>query len=187
MAFPTVIIDALLYCPANAGWEDDMVYVGSGVDSIIRPSPWASPFGCSSRRNSFGSTMLDEASFPRYASSRADKITWLAPLIGKRLVCNCDNKKDHIDFLAVLIFQTFSAQPIQEKFPVQMYDSTNSFSRVAHFETIFGMDDLNWDSLPRDPQHPRVVPWPDVWHTLVDEIRSTGILKFWDFFPARHD
>jgi len=53
MAFPTVIIDAKLCCPANAGFEDDMVYVGSGRGSAVRPSPWASPFGCSSCHNNF--------------------------------------------------------------------------------------------------------------------------------------
>jgi hypothetical protein len=187
MAFPTVIIDTKLCCPANAGFEDDMVYVGSGRDTSVRPSPWASPFGCSSCHNNFGTTPLDDSSFLRYASSRADLLTWLAPLIGKRLVCGCNNKKNHIEVIAELIMTTFDAcalQPSQEKHPVQMYDSSNPCSNVVHPETIFGMDNLDWDSLPMDPQHPCVVPWPDVWHFLVDEIRRSSALKFWDLFSG---
>ena len=118
VAFPTMIIDVNLF-PGNSGFEDDMVYVGSGGLSH-RPSPWASPFGCRSCYEILdtSSSPPDDSSFLRYASSRADKITWLAPLIGKRLVCSCNNKNIHIGVLATLIESTFDVIAVPEASPI---------------------------------------------------------------------
>jgi hypothetical protein len=179
-----MIIDVNLF-PGNSGFEDDMVYVGSGGLSH-RPSPWASPFGCRSCYEILdtSSSPPDDSSFLRYASSRADKITWLAPLIGKRLVCSCNNKNIHIGVLATLIESTFDVIAVPEASPIQTYDFSNSFSKIQHFETTFGLDCLEWNALPMDPQHPCIVPWPDVWQLLVDEVRCGNTLKFWDIFSG---
>ena len=78
---PSAVDLATLVVPVNAGFASGFVYVGSGCrDRNINPSPWGSPFGCSS-----ADSVLQ---FRDYAYSRADTVLWLASLVGKTLVCS---------------------------------------------------------------------------------------------------
>ena len=180
VAFPVVIIDANLCRLANASFEDDIMYVGGGRENGVHPSPWASPFGCSSDR--------DCNLFHDYAFARADKIVWLAPLLGKRILCCCNNKNNHALVIAKLIMQTFLPDDTANEISIHSStdDVPNLFSNVVLFDTSLhgNVDCLDWANLPSAPQHPCVVSWPDVWHCLVDEIRSCESKLFWDIFAG---
>ena len=80
------------------------VYVGCGViDSQSRPSPWANPY-----------VFLDRCpegaylSYSDYVCARADLRSFLTPLAGKTLLCDC-NAGDfcHANVLAGLVDMTF--------------------------------------------------------------------------------
>ena len=59
----------------------DEVYIGRGwSNGPLRPSPWANPFPMDGSDPSSTSLQM----FTRYAASRCDGDTWLAPLVGKR-------------------------------------------------------------------------------------------------------
>ena len=63
----------------------DTIYIGSGSRELsLSPSPWCNPFLQFTRD-------VHEAFdlFKAYASTRADAIEWLGPLMGKRLQCEC--------------------------------------------------------------------------------------------------
>ena len=101
--FPHCVTLKSLPFHVNAGFADGYVYIGSGcLDADVNASPWGSPFGCRVCAE-------DCQRFSEYAFSRADHVSWLAPLVGKSLVCECNAKEQtsHAMIIAQFIMDTF--------------------------------------------------------------------------------
>ena len=75
-------VDGMFHCYTSC-----RIYVGSGKsDCQGRPSPWANPFEFLDR--DLSSSL---SSFSSYLFDRADIVSFLFPLAGKELVCDCNN------------------------------------------------------------------------------------------------
>ena len=69
-------------------WPMDFIYVGHGPRGCgVNPSPWGSPFV-----NADSQLCRRDARFVAYGRCRADRVSWLRPLINKNFVCHCKHE-----------------------------------------------------------------------------------------------
>ena len=189
-SFPVCIFSGSLLVPVNAGFCDGQVYIGSGNDSDIcktGASPWGSPFGCSA----VGDYAL---LFADYAKSRADADVWLAPLVGKKLVCECDtknkSKNTHCMVIAQLIYDVFPTEPQLPVHVASPFDCVDDarFSFSSTYGVKSGLPDdcsqFDWGAIESICQHPKVLSWPEVWGSMVSSIRESTALLFWELFAG---
>ena len=84
------------------------VYVGNGVAGCqyFIASRWATP--CVAAAGGVARNSL--ARFRNYAQSRMDRSQWLRPLIGKRMVCDCEGKFCHTEVLEEMVKEELDTQ-----------------------------------------------------------------------------
>ena len=175
-AFPCCVHSFDLPFPANAGFCEGYIYIGSGTpDGRTGASPWGSPFGCDATNDQDGL-------FLEYARCRADVVFWLAPLIGKKLVCDClkTNPNKHCMVIAQLIVDTFDVEPLPAHAKINstfhMNDERFSFSSIygVDSDSLGTYDLLDWSSVNRISAKPKAFIWPQIWIDLVDSVRCCG-------------
>ena len=183
LTFP-IILEVQLDPVARANFIDGEIYIGSGHASAqLLPSPWGSPFGCES-------TSSAPERFAEYAASRADTVRWLAPLVGRRLVCHCCNSVHHASVIAHMIMDLFAplAPPAASELHCLDYCMNEEAFR---FSETFGNPNASencnlfrWDDVMGVPPQPSSSGWPELWCDLVDSIRDSGDLLFWELFSG---
>ena len=174
---PSAVDFSTLVVPVNAGFASGYVYVGSGCPTNeVNPSPWGSPFSCTS------CDVADMDSFRDYAYSRADAFAWLSPLVGKILVCHCvSNKNNHTQILHQLITENFDVEPVPDyTIPPSCHANDTHF-----FSVVFSGTDMldnhfsfEWENISNLCQRPLTVTWPLVWSNLVNSIRGAQHVLF---------
>ena len=89
----------LIWAPIRLPIPINTVHVGFGnQDIFLRPSLWCNPFV-------FFTEDKQEANriFAQFGRSRADKVQWLSPILGKQLACDCGQSMCHAAVLDELI------------------------------------------------------------------------------------
>ena len=169
-------LDGVYHGPIRLPIPINTVYVGFGNQEIfLRPSPWCNPFV-------FFTEDEQEANwiFAQFGRSRADKVQWLSPILGKQLACDCGQSKCHASVLDELMCELVTSGA--------MTNEGWEFSAAQSGKTSIpdGSVAPSWNASSTSSVYNKTQSaWPESWTVLRIEMRSFQCRCFWKYASRR--
>ena len=157
----------------------DEVYVGAGEpgSTYFVATPWADPFSACSQ--------LGQMEFHHYVNRRCDTAAWLRPLVGKKLVCTCDNTNCPAGHLAERANDLFASHTDDQLHHSDADEECDTDVIEDHgpvtaevIETLNETLRTPYSDIHRKPS------WPETWHLLLGKVRLATTLLFWEIFAG---